>query len=108
MLIISFILYSVKPNDKRVTNCNGKSYRSVLAYKHNGRCGLHRELSTEARTPEGLQQISEVNLKHGMMTKEKLATQRLLASVSRSLRAEIKRFETADCPNIFLTCQIAQ
>ena len=65
------------------------------AHKLNGRCGLHGGLSTGARTPEGLKRISEANLKHGMMTKDKLATQRHLAAVSRSLRAEIKRIESA-------------
>lgn len=65
------------------------------AYKTTGKCKLHGGVSTGARTPEGLQRISEANLKHGRMTKEKLATQRHLAAVSRSLRAEIKRIETA-------------
>jgi len=79
--------------------CLAKTRRGTAcqrpAYKRTGRCKLHGGLSTGARTPEGLQRISEANLKHGMKIKEKLATQRHLAAVSRSLRAEIKRIETA-------------
>ena len=63
------------------------------AYKHNGRCALHGGLSTGARTLEGLQRISEANLKHGRQTKEKLAAQRHSANVGRRVRAELKRIE---------------
>ena len=64
------------------------------AYKHNGRCGLHGGgLSTGARTPEGLKRISEANLKHGRMTKDKLAEQRRLADEGRILKARLKRIE---------------
>ncbi len=48
---------------RRGTKCQS------AAYKHNGRCRLHGGLSTGARTPEGLQRISEANLKHGRQTK---------------------------------------
>ena len=48
---------------RRGTKCQS------AAYKHNGRCALHGGLSTGARTPEGLQRISEANLKHGRQTK---------------------------------------
>ena len=79
--------------------CLAKTRRGTAcqrpAYKHNGRCGLHGGLSTGARTPEGLKRISESNLKHGRMTKDKLAIQRQIAAVSRSLRSEIKRIEKA-------------
>mgnify|MGYP001184081578 CR=1 FL=1 len=63
------------------------------AYKHNGRCGLHGGLSTGARTPEGLKRISEARLKHGRMTKDKLAEQRRLADEGRILKARLKRIE---------------
>lgn len=63
------------------------------AYKHNGRCALHGGLSTGARTLEGLQRISEANLKHGRRTKEKLAANRHSAAVGRRVRAELKRIE---------------
>ena len=42
-----------------------------------------RGLSTGARTPEGLQRISEANLKHGRQTKDKLVAQRHAANVGR-------------------------
>ena len=75
--------------------CLAKTRRGTAcqrpAYKHNGRCGLHGGLSTGTKTPEGLKRISEANLKHGRMTKDKLAIQRQIAAVSRSLRSEIKR-----------------
>ena len=50
-------------------------------------------LSTGARTPEGLQRISEANLKHGRQTKEKLAAQRHAAKVGRRVMGELKQLE---------------
>ena len=50
-------------------------------------------LSTGARTPEGLKRISEANLKHGRMTKDKLAEQRRLADEGLILKARLKRIE---------------
>ena len=50
-------------------------------------------LSTGARTQEGLQRISEANLKHGRQTKDKLAAQRHAAKVGRRVRGELKRIE---------------
>ena len=63
------------------------------AYKHNGRCALHGGLSTGARTPEGLQRISEANIKHGRQTKDKLAAQRHAAKVGRRVLGELKQLE---------------
>ena len=63
------------------------------AYKQNGRCRLHGGLSTGARTPEGLQRISEANIKHGRQTKDKLAAQRHAAKVGRRVLGELKRLE---------------
>ena len=40
-------------------------------------------LSTGARTPEGLQRISDADLKHGRQRKEKLEAQRHAAKVGR-------------------------
>ena len=53
----------------------------------------HGGLSTGARTPEGLKRISEANLKHGRMTKDKLAEQRRLADEGRILKVRLKRIE---------------
>jgi len=72
---------------RRGTKCQS------AAYKHNGRCRLHGGLSTGARTAEGLQRISEANLKHGRQTKDKLAAQRHSADVGRRVRAELKKLE---------------
>ena len=63
------------------------------AYKHNGRCALHGGLYTGAKTQEGLQRISEANLKHGRQTKDKLAAQRHAAMVGRRVRGELKRIQ---------------
>ena len=63
------------------------------AYKRNGRCGLHGGKSTGARTPEGLQSISEANLKHGLYAKDKLEAQRKRGEVGRRVLAEIKQIE---------------
>ena len=77
--------------------CLAKTRRGTAyqrpAYKHNGRCGLHGGLSTGARTPEGLKRISEANLKHGLMTKDKLAEKRRQANEGRVLKARLKRIE---------------
>ena len=78
--------------------CLAKTRRGTkclsAAYKHNGRCRLHGGLSTGARTPEGLQRISEANIKHGRQTKDKLAAQRHAAKVGRRVMSELKRLET--------------
>jgi hypothetical protein len=77
--------------------CLAKTRRGTkcqrAAYKHNGRCGLHGGLSTGARTPEGLQRISEANIKHGRQTKGKVAAQRHAAMVGRRVMGELKRLE---------------
>ena len=77
--------------------CLAKTRRGTkcqrAAYKHNGRCRLHGGLSTGARTQEGLQRISESNLKHGRQRKDKLAAQRHAAKVGRRVMDELKRLE---------------
>ena len=50
-------------------------------------------LSTGARTQEGLQRISESNLKYGRQRKDKLAAQRHAAKVGRRVMDELKRLE---------------
>ena len=78
--------------------CLAKTRRGTecqrAAYKRNGRCRLHGGLSTGARTPEGLQRISEANIKHGQQTKDKLAAQRHAAKVGRRVMGELKRLES--------------
>ena len=44
-------------------------------------------------TPEGLQRISEANLKHVRYTKNKLAVQRKRGEVGRKVNAELKLIE---------------
>ena len=77
--------------------CGAKTRRGTecqrLAYKRGGRCGLHGGKSTGARTPEGLQRISEANLKHGRYTKDKLERQRRAAEVGRECKAKLKIIE---------------
>ena len=46
-----------------------------------------------ARTQEGLQRISEANLKHGRQTKDKLAAQRHAAKAGRRVMGELKRLK---------------
>ena len=67
--------------------------RQRAAYKHNGRCALHRGRSTGPKTQRGVQRISEANIKHGRQTKDKLAAQRHAAKVGRRVRGELKRIE---------------
>ena len=50
-------------------------------------------LSAGAQAPEGLQRISEANIKHGRQTKDKLAAQRHAAKVGRRVLGELKRLE---------------
>jgi hypothetical protein len=42
---------------------------------------------------EGVQRISDANIKHGRQTKDKLAAQRHAAKVGRRVRGELKRIE---------------
>ena len=77
--------------------CLAKTRRGTkcqrAAYKHNGRCRLHGGLATGARTQEGLQRISEANIKHGRQTKDKLVAQRHAAKVGRRVMGELKKLE---------------
>ena len=77
--------------------CGAKTRRGTEcqrpAYKHKGRCGLHGGLSNGATTPEGLQRISEANLRHGRFTKKKLERQRRAAEVGRKIKAKLKLIE---------------
>ena len=77
--------------------CGAKTRRGTEcqrpAYKHNGRCGLHGCKSTGAKTTEGLQHISEANLKHDRYTKYKLAARRKRGEVGRHVNAELKLTE---------------
>ena len=77
--------------------CLAKTRKGTLcqraAYKHNGRCRLHGGLSKGARTPEGLQRISDANLKHCRQTKEKIEAQKKSATVGRKVKGELKRLE---------------
>ena len=77
--------------------CGAKTRRGTEcqrpAYKHNGRCGLHGGKSTGANTPEGLQRISEVNLKHGKYTKDKIDREKRAAQVGKEVRAKLKLIE---------------
>jgi len=57
------------------------------------RAARRESLSTGARTPEGLQRISEANLKHKRQTKDKLAAQRHATKVGRRVMGELKQFE---------------
>ena len=56
-------------------------------------CPPYGGLSTGARTPEGLQRISEANIKHGRQTKDRLAAQRHAAKVGRRVMGELKQLE---------------
>ena len=77
--------------------CLAKTRKGTLckspAYKHNGRCRLHGGLSTGATTSDGLQRISDANLKHGRYTKEKIEAQKKSAAVGRQVKGELKLLE---------------
>ena len=77
--------------------CGAKTRRGTEcrrpAYKQNGRCGLHGGKSTGARTPEGLQRISDANLKHGRYTKEKLELMKKRNVINSRIRAELALIE---------------
>ena len=77
--------------------CGAKTRRGTEcqrpAHKINGRCSLHGGLSTGPKTIEGLQRISEANVRHGRYTKGKLERQRRAAEVGRKVRAELKIIE---------------
>ena len=81
------------PGIRRLAKTRRGTECQSAAYKHNGRCRLHGGLSTGAKTQEGLQRVSEANLKHGRQTKDKLAAQRHAAKVGRWIRGELKRIE---------------
>ena len=60
----------------------------------NGRCRLHGGKSTGPRTAEGLDRCRRAKWKHGMYSKEALASQRLIRQLlgdSSVLIAELKK-----------------
>ena len=77
--------------------CGAKTRRGTAcqrpAHKINGRCSLHGGLSTGPKSIEGLQRISEANLKHGRFTKDRLERQRHAAKVGRECAAKLKIIE---------------
>jgi hypothetical protein len=77
--------------------CLAKTRRGTecqrAAYKHNGRCRLPRGAINRRTAQEGVQRISDANIKHGRQTKDKLAAQRHAAKVGRRVRGELKRIE---------------
>lgn len=60
----------------------------------NGRCRLHGGKSTGPRTPEGIERIRQAHLKHGMYTKEAIASRKEFYDLLRQLKGTIK--EIAD------------
>ena len=60
------------PGQRCLSKTRGGTECQLPAYKNNGRCRLHGELSKGALSPEGLQRISQFNLKNGRHTKDKL------------------------------------
>ena len=55
--------------------------------------GCMAESLLEPGTPEGLQRISEANLKNGRYTKDKLAAQHKRGEVERQVNATLKLIE---------------
>ena len=51
------------------------------------------DLSDGPRNQEGVQRISDANIKHGRQTNDKLAAQRHAAKVGRRVTGELKRIE---------------
>lgn len=56
----------------------------------NGRCRLHGGKSTGPKTPEGIERIRQAHLKHGMYTKEAIASRKEFYSLLKELRSTIK------------------
>ena len=77
--------------------CGAKTRRGTScqrpANKKNGRCRLHGEASTGAKTEEGLARISAANLRHGKFTKDKLDKRRANAAKGREIRKELRQLE---------------
>ena len=76
-------------NARHVGAQNAKAQRTSTMATADSTGGL----STSARAQQGLQRISEANLKHGRQTKGKLAAQRHAAKVGRRVMGELKRLE---------------
>ena len=69
----------------RPINGTGRGEVVKCIYHHKQQAG---------RTSEGLQRISEANIKHGQQTKDKLVTQRNAAKVERRvIMGELKQLE---------------
>ena len=77
--------------------CGAKTRKGTAcqrpANKHNGRCRLHGGASTGAKTSEGLNRISQANMRHGKYTKEKLEKQRMNAAKGREIKKELRQIE---------------
>ena len=77
--------------------CGAKTRRGTgcqrPANKKNGRCRLHGGASTGAKTLEGRDRISQVNLRHGKYTKDKLEKRRENAAKGRAIKKELRHIE---------------
>lgn len=59
----------------------------------NGRCRMHGGKSTGPKTPEGIERIRQAHLKHGLYTKESIATRKEFNALVKQMRNTLKEID---------------
>ena len=57
----------------------------------NGRCRMHGGKSTGPRTPEGIERIRQIKLKHGRYTKEAVAMRKYMRTLLKESRETLEK-----------------
>lgn len=72
---------------RKGTPCKGAAMK-------NGRCRMHGGKSTGPRTLEGIERIRQAHLKHGLYTKEAIASRKELRLLLREIKKTIEKTES--------------
>ena len=59
----------------------------------NGRCRMHGGKSTGPKTLEGIERIRQAHLKHGLYTKESIATRKEFNALVKQMRNTLKEID---------------
>ena len=81
----------------RAPRCGAKTRKGISCRApamRNGRCRLHGGKSSGPRTTEGIEKIRQAHLKHGLYTKDVIASRKEFSNLLRQLRETIKETES--------------
>ncbi|MBA7570893.1 hypothetical protein ES695_19240 [Candidatus Atribacteria bacterium 1244-E10-H5-B2] len=76
----------------KAPRCGAKTRKGTLCQApamKNGRCRLHGGKSTGPKTPEGIERIRQVHLKHGRYTKDAITSRKEFNCLLRKFKETI-------------------